>query len=435
MAQVPHRDAQWVRAAYESFVGSAGSQEPDGIDPVVAASWRRSLRNGVDPDSPSAVRVAASDDLEDYRRHHPLAVAMPLVRDLVGGATGDDLVVAVSDDAGRLLWVEGRGPVRSAVDRVGFVEGAVWREDSVGTNAPGTALATRAPVQVLGAEHFARPVQRLSCTAAPVRDPAGGIVGALDLTGGSVAGSHVALALVRATVAMVERELAARAAGRPSGPNGSRPSWTTDTAVGPELGPAAGAVAPAPDLRLLGSPALRGRPLALRHAEILLLLTEHPRGLGAEELAVLLHPGDLSLVTVRAEISRLRRVADGMLDGPLLAGSRPYRLARPLRSDVDTVRERLRRGDVRGALGAYPEPLLRRSVAPGVERLREELAAEVREAVHVCDDAVAVERWTARGEGADDHAAWTRLAHLAQPGGPLAARAAAHLDVLERRLS
>lgn len=414
MAKVPHRDAQWVRAAYESFVGSAGSQEPAGIDPVVAASWRRSLRNGVDPDQPNEVAVAASGDLEEYRRDHPLAVAMPMVRDLVGGATGDDLVVAVSDDVGRLLWVEGRGPVRSAVDHVGFVEGAVWREDSVGTNAPGTALATRRPVQVLGAEHFMRPAQRLSCTAAPVRDAAGGIVGVLDLTGGSVAGSHVALALVRATVAMVERELATRSAARAAGP---------------------GATDQPPDLRLLGPPTLRGRRLSLRHAEILLLLTEHPRGLGAEELAVLLHPGDLSLVAVRAEISRLRRVADTLLGGPLLAGSRPYRLARPLRSDVGTVRSRLRRGDVRGALAAYPEPLLRRSVAPGVEGLREELEAEVREAVHACDDAAAVEQWTARSEGADDHAAWTRLARLAPPGGPQSVRAWAHLGVLERRLS
>ncbi|WP_129785726.1 GAF domain-containing protein [Promicromonospora panici] len=433
MTQVPHRDAQWVRAAYESFVGSAGSQEPEGIDPVVAASWRRSLRNGVDPDRPSAVAVAASDDLEDYRRDHPLAVAMPLVRDLVGGATGDDLVVAVSDDVGRLLWVEGRGPVRSAVDHVGFVEGAVWREESVGTNAPGTALATRRPVQVLGAEHFARPVQRLSCTAAPVHDPAGGIVGVLDLTGGSAAGSHVALALVRATVAMVERELAARAADRLHGAD----AWAGEADPDPGLGPGrgTGAAERAPHLRLLGMPTLGGRRISLRHAEILLLLAEHPRGLGAEELAVLLHPGDLSLVSVRAEISRLRRVAGAVLDGPLLAGSRPYRLARVLRSDVDTVRSRLRRGDVRGALSAYPEPLLRRSLAPGVERLREELEAEVREAVHACADAAAVEQWTARDEGADDHAAWTRLAQLAPQGGPQAARAWAHLGVLDRRLS
>ncbi|WP_245993542.1 hypothetical protein [Xylanimonas allomyrinae] len=65
-------------------------------------------------------------------------------------------------------------------------------------------------------------------------------------------------------------------------------------------------------------------PVPLRHAEILLLLGDHPGGLGADELAVLLHPGDLSDVAVRAEVSRLRRTV-----GPLLVGSRPYRLARP----------------------------------------------------------------------------------------------------------
>jgi hypothetical protein len=215
---------------------------------------------------------------------------------------------------------------------------------------------------------------------------------------------------------MVERELAAHAAARTRAPG-------------------VGATDQPPDLRLLGAPTLRGRRLSLRHAEILHLLAEHPRGLGAEELAVLLHPGHLSLVAVRAEISRLRRVADAVLDGPLLAGSRPYRLARPLRSDVDVVRSRLRRGDVRGALAAYPEALLRRSVAPAVERLREELEAEVREAVHACSDVAAVEQWTARSEGADDHAAWTRLARLARPGGPQAARAWARLGVLDRRLS
>ncbi len=114
----------------------------------------------------------AHDDLVAYREAHPLAGVMPVVRELVVDAAADDgLVVAVSDDAGRLLWVEGDRALRDAVDRVGFVEGSVWREERVGTNAPGTALATRSPVQVLGAEHFSRPVQAFSCTAVPSTTP------------------------------------------------------------------------------------------------------------------------------------------------------------------------------------------------------------------------------------------------------------------------
>ncbi|WP_430594328.1 GAF domain-containing protein [Isoptericola sp. QY 916] len=404
------RDPRSVRAAYERFLGTG--EPPGGIDPVVADSWRRSLRNGVDPDTPHPQVALADAELAAYRAAHPLAAVMPVVRELVvDGAADDGLVVAVSDEIGRLLWVEGNRRLRGTVDRVGFVEGAVWGEESVGTNAPGTALATRRAVQVIGAEHFARPVQELSCAAAPIRDPrTGRVLGVLDVTGRRAAATHVVLSLVRATVATVERELATRAAAalHPSG------------------------VAPV-DLRVLGRPVLRTpageRPLSLRHAEILLLLAEHPRGLAADELAVLLHPGVLSDVTVRAEVSRLRHVV-----GALLAGSRPYRLARPLRTDVGDVRAALAAGDVRAAVGAYA-PLLPRSVAPGIEQLRAELSAEVRAAVLAAGDPDALDAWVRGAEGADDHAAWTRLLDVAPAGSPQAVRARARAGLLDETLS
>ncbi|MGW8565065.1 GAF domain-containing protein [Isoptericola sp. NPDC055881] len=403
------RDPRTVRAAYERFLDTG--ELPGGIDPVVADSWRRSVRSGVDPDTPHPPDPLGDADLAAYRTTHPLASVMPVVRELVvDGAADDGLVVAVSDEVGRLLWVEGDHRLRRTVDRVGFVEGAVWREESVGTNAPGTALATRRAVQVIGAEHFSRPVQGLSCAAAPVRDPATGrVLGVLDITGRRAAATHVVLSLVRATVATVERELATRAAGPPR----------------PGTGPPAG-------LQVLGRPALRGpdgdRPLSLRHAEILLLLAEHPRGLGADELAVLLHPGALSDVTVRAEVSRLRHVV-----GPLLAGSRPYRLARPLRSDADEVRAALALGDVRSAVTAYA-PLLPRSVAPGVERLRAELSAEVRAAVLASGDPDVLDAWVCGTDGADDHAAWSRLLAVTPAGSPRAVRARARLTLLDAEL-
>lgn len=411
----PRRDPSAVRAAYESFLGTG--EPPADVDPLVADSWRRSLRSGVDPDTPHAAVPLGCDLLADYRERHALASVMPVVRELVVEAAADDgLVVAVSDETGRLLWVEGNRRLRGTVERVGFVEGAVWREESIGTNAPGTALATRRAVQVIGAEHYSRPVQELSCAAAPIRDLATGrVLGVLDVTGGREAASNVVLSLVRATVATVERELAARAASR----------------AGSAVGDAATSSVP-PDLVVLGRPTLRAthgvRPLSLRHAEILLLLAAHPHGLGADELAVLLHLGELSDVTVRAEVSRLRRIV-----GPLLADSRPYRLAHPLRTDADDVRSALRAGDVRSAVARYA-PLLPRSEAPGVERLRTELSAEVRAAVLASHDLEALDAWVRGADGADDHAAWTHLLAVAAPGSPQAVRAGAHVTLLDADL-
>ncbi|MFF8344674.1 transcriptional regulator [Cellulosimicrobium funkei] len=415
------RDPRSVRAAYRSFLDHGVL--PRGVHPLVADSWRRSVHSGVDPEAPRTDSGLAHDDLVAYREAHPLAGVMPVVRELVVDAAADDgLVVAVSDDAGRLLWVEGDRALRDAVDRVGFVEGSVWREERVGTNAPGTALATRSPVQVLGAEHFSRPVQAFSCTAVPVHDPASGrVLGVLDVTGRQSAASGVVLSLVRATVLSLERELSQRAA-----------------ATGPDDGPGRLPGPPrdgAPELLVLGTaPVLRSpdgldHRLSLRHAEILVLLATHPRGLSADELAVLLHPGELSDVTVRAEVSRLRRVA-----GTLLAGSRPYRLARPLRTDADVVRDHLAVGDVRGAVAAYRAPLLPRSGAPAVEHLRAELAAELRTAVVAAGGADVLDAWTRTDDGAEDHAAWARLQRVADHGSPLWLRARAHLDLLDDEL-
>src|SRR5436853_696990 len=89
-----------------------------------------------------------------------------------------------------------------------FVEGARWAEEVAGTNAPGTALAVDHAVQIYGSEHFRRPVQPWSCSAAPVHDPVSGVLlGAIDVTGGDHVASPHMLTLVRATVAAVESEL------------------------------------------------------------------------------------------------------------------------------------------------------------------------------------------------------------------------------------
>ena len=140
---------------------------------------------------------------------------------------------------------------------------------------------------------------------------------------------------------------------------------------------------------------------------------------------MLLSEHELSDVTVRAEVSRLRRLV-----GPLLSESRPYRLTAPLRTDADMVHALLDTGDVDAALTAYPGPVLARSVAPGVERIRDELAADVRAAVLASPLPGVVSRWLASDAGADDWQAWERLAWLAPKGSPVHVRAVGRLDLL-----
>src|SRR5688572_30928427 len=198
-----------LRAAHEALVTHSGPAVPGQVRAVVWDSWRRSLAGGVDPDGNAPPVDLLDDELLAYRAAHPLAPVLPVIRRLlVEDAEADRMIVAVTDADGRMLWVEGDSRLRSQAAGMHFVEGARWAEDVAGTNAPGTALALDYAVQIYGSEHYRRPVQPWSCSAAPVHDPHNGVLlGAIDVTGGDhVASPHV-LTLVRATVAAVESEL------------------------------------------------------------------------------------------------------------------------------------------------------------------------------------------------------------------------------------
>jgi hypothetical protein len=390
---------------------------------VVRDSWRRSLSCGVAPDGGTPPVELLDDDLLAYREAHPLAPVMPVIRRLlVQDAEADRMIVAVTDSGGRMLWVEGDARLRSQAAGMNFVEGARWAEEVAGTNAPGTALAVDHAVQIYGSEHYRRPVQPWSCSAAPVHDPlTGAVLGAIDVTGGDhVASPHV-LTLVRATVAAVESELRWQHREQLQSGPGRRP---------PPLQRAA------PLLEVLGRERARltlpGGPveLSLRHSELLLLLAEASvagEGRTAAQLAAEIHRGEAAEVTVRAELSRLCRLL-----GPHLVGSRPYRLLGRLETDLDQVRRLLARGSVASALERYPGAVLPGSQAPGVATARERVSALLRQGVLRSRRPELLLRYAQLPEARDDVAVWQACLDWLPASSPRRAAAAAQLLRLRR---
>jgi hypothetical protein len=413
-----------LRAAHEILVTRGAPEPRTAVRPLVWDSWRRSLGSGVDPDGQAPPVDLLDDDLAAYRAAHPLAPVLPVIRRLlVEDAEADRMIVAVTDAHGRMLWVEGDRRLRGLAEGMNFVAGARWSEDVAGTNAPGTALALDAPVQIYGSEHYRRPVQPWSCSAAPVHHPVTGVLlGAIDVTGGDhVATPHV-LTLVRATVAAVESELRwlhreeQRAEPRPPAPVPVRAAPPLLEVLGRERA----------RLTLPAGPV----ELSLRHSELLLLLAEAAaagEGRTAERLAAECHAGGTASVTVRAELSRLRRLV-----GADLLGSRPYRLLGPLETDLARVRGLLDRGAAGAALDACAGPVLPRSTAPGVVAARRRTAAALRGAVLRSRRPELLLRWTALPEARDDAAAWQACLEALPAGSPRRGAVAAHLLALRR---
>jgi hypothetical protein len=272
-------------------------------------------------------------------------------------------------------------------ETMNFVPGARWDEAHAGTNAPGTALAVDHPLQIFATEHFSRPVQRWTCAAAPIHDPATGLLlGAIDVTGGDHLANPHSLALVRATALAAEAYLGTR---RPA------PRHTaTVAALGRDEA-----------VLTIGGDRVR---LGRRHSELLILLLTHPEGRTGDQLALDLYADDLNPVTVRAELSRLRRIL-----GPHLLDSRPYRLRADVSADVLAVTRLLEHGRVADALAAYAGPLLPASDAPGVVRLRRLVDGELRAAVLASRDHRLIQTWVRSAWGAEDLPMWEAYAALA----------------------
>jgi hypothetical protein len=402
-----HRIAALHRA-HDAFLTGDGAAE--GLRDLVADSWERSVAAGVDPDADGAPVQLTDDELAEHRDRHPLASVLPVFRDLLGPVVDGGHLMAVSDAGGRLLWVEGPTEVLRHAERMNFVPGATWAERSAGTNAPGTALALGRPVQIFAAEHFSRVVQRWTCSAAPIQDPATGeLIGSIDLTGGQDLATAASLALVRATALAVAGELAASGLWTP------RRAGRHDSVHGEEGGGEHGSAGLT--LQVLGrdegllTHGGQQRRLSRRHSEILTVLAQHPEGASGERLGLQLYGDDANPITLRAEMSRLRQLL-----GSQLLCSRPYRLQVTVEADVFEVTRLLDRGEVRAALRRYPGPLLPQSEAPAIARLRSLVEQQLRHAVLASADPGLLVDWSRTPHGHDDLRAWETLARVAPYG-------------------
>lgn len=391
---------------------------PRSVRDVVRGSWQRARRLGVNPDAGAAPIDEVDDALKARRDAHPLAQVMPVLRRiLIDDAVDCGLLVAVADADGRLLWVEGASDLKARAESMNFMPGAVWSEAAVGTNAPGTALALDHAVQIFGHEHYTRVVQAWSCSAAPIHDPiTGEIIGVLDVTGGDLVAAPQSLALVQTAVHAVEAEMRLQAIENLRSST-SRPAVRTST--------------PSPmRLQVLGRDHAMVQPsnlvLSPRHSELLFLLAQHPAGMTAEQLAVELHDEDFPLVTVRAEMSRLRSVL-----GSRAPMSRPYRLQAGVDSDAAEVLRLVRAGRVSDAVAAYVGPVLPSSESPGIGRVRRRIHGEVRAAVLAAGDPAMLLAWGDSEHGRDDTEVWAAAVTVSRSGSAERAVAQMRLDELE----
>lgn len=175
------------------------------LRPEIVSSWQRSASSGVAPDRFTV------PEREPELESRFMRAARPVLRRISADLAALDVSVILTDaSANVLVRADGSRSIRARLDRVSLGPGYTYAEDTVGTNAIGTALAVGSPALVMGREHFADVLTRLSCAAAPIVDPENReVVGVLDLTSSADDASPLMLGLARSGAREIEQRITA----------------------------------------------------------------------------------------------------------------------------------------------------------------------------------------------------------------------------------
>ncbi len=368
----------------------AGTPPPLRPRDIVSHSWSRMQQLGLTADRVNKRDFFTEDEVERRRHDSPLRDVVDRIAEMFNASSdAATMMLVVTDADGAVLWRAGTAGVRRRADELEFTEGADWTEAKVGTNAIGTALAEAAPVELLAGEHFEQGQHAWYCSASPVHDPrTGEVLGVIDVSGPALALHPAVGVLVETATRLAQAELwlshqkrldALRQLAEPLLAGSTEPSMVVDDNgwvahrtgifVGDRIAaPRAGQAIAVPglgtwlpeklargwlvrplgrartvlfDLDLSGTPVLRAssgdsswcRSITRRHAEILSLLhAAGPDGLTAAALSRSLFGDPDHLVTVRAEVSRLRRLLGAVV------ATRPYRLAEGVQLSIHPPR-------------------------------------------------------------------------------------------------
>jgi transcriptional regulator of acetoin/glycerol metabolism len=202
---IPH-----AAAAQRATEGATRGDTPENDQPeLIAQSHERSKSYGLRPyESPDFCPVQQSDLKTQIERSQSLFThALPVMETLYSQIVNTQSMVVLTDTYGLILHSLGDDDFLAKATKVALQPGALWSEESRGTNAIGTALADGKPTLVHGSEHYLEANRFLTCSCAPIFDPYGKTVGALDVTGDHRGFHKHTMALVRMSAQMIENQL------------------------------------------------------------------------------------------------------------------------------------------------------------------------------------------------------------------------------------
>ena len=129
---------------------------PENQRSFIHSSWDRCKNNFVDPWKKKANIIYYDHSLKDKKEQSQLLLdcAKPQMEELFQYYSNQKVSIALFDNNGIMIEDLSNKALASKMEKQNFFPGSDWSENVAITNAVGTALIEKRPLQVFSSEHF-----------------------------------------------------------------------------------------------------------------------------------------------------------------------------------------------------------------------------------------------------------------------------------------
>lgn len=185
----------------------------DDFADAIAASWARCQQFGLSPATRPQAETFDEQDLAALRNSNTILLTttenevLPYYDNILSNSRS---MIVLADKGGRVLKYWGDKRFIQAGRESLFIEGRSWLEQTSGTNAIGTAIATGQAVQVQRNQHYLKANRFMAGSAAPILDAEQRLIGVLNVSSDAYLPQAHTLGMVKLMSLAVENRLMMR---------------------------------------------------------------------------------------------------------------------------------------------------------------------------------------------------------------------------------